>query len=159
MAVLLALLAFVVAVLLHAVVCHLSTRPSVVVKFVLVGGLVGLTLAASLVATYGLTVPTLAGLVTFALACELYIFCFTLIITSVSAIWLRRLHRGSIDTAALAEAYSPAWMVDSRLDRLAANDFAAPTPAGYRLTEKGRGLMRTFSRLRRIFNHAPRGQA
>jgi hypothetical protein len=130
-----------------------------VVKFVLVGGLVGLALAGWLVTTYGLAVPTLAGLVTFALACELYIFCFTLIITSVSAIWLRRLHRGGIDTAMLAEAYSPAWMVDSRLERLADNDFVVRTAAGYRLTEKGRGLMRTFGRLRRLFNHAPRGQA
>jgi hypothetical protein len=159
MAVLMSLLAFVIAVLLHAVACRLTARPSAVVKFVLVGGVVGLALAGWLVTTYGPSVPTLAGLVTFALACELYIFCFTLIITSVSAIWLRRLHRGSIDTATLAEAYSPAWMVDSRLDRLATNDFVTPTPAGYRLTEKGRGLMRTFSRLRRLFNHAPRGQA
>jgi hypothetical protein len=157
MAVLLAMLAFVVALLLHAVVCRLSDRPSAVVKLVLVGGVIGLALAGWLVVTYGLwSVPTLAGLVTYALACELYIFCFTLIITSVSAIWLRRLHRGSIDTEALAEAYSPAWMVDSRLERLAANDFVARTDAGYRLTEKGRNLMRTFERLRRLFNHAPR---
>jgi len=47
-------------------------------------------------------------------------------------------------------------MVDSRLERLAANDFVARTDAGYRLTEKGRNLMRTFERLRRLFNHAPR---
>jgi hypothetical protein len=156
MAVLTSLVAFVVAVLLHAVVCRLTARPSVVVKFVLVGGAVGLALTGWLVTTAGLSVPTLAGVVTFALACELYIFCFTLILTSVSAIWLRRLYRGDIGTATLAEAYSPAWMVDSRLERLAANDFVTRTADGYRLTEKGRSLMQTFGRLRRLFNHAPR---
>ena len=80
---------------------------------------------------------------------------------SVSAIWLRRLYRGSIETEALAEAYSPAWMVDTRLERLADNGFVAREAggsSGYRLTEKGRGLMRTFGRLRRLFNHAPRAR-
>ena len=158
MSVLLAALYFVAAFVLHAIWCRLASRPSVVVKFVVVGGVTGLGLLGHLLSLEGLTYRTLAGLLVFALACELYIFCFTLIITSVSAIWLRRLHRGGIDTAALAEAYSPAWMVDSRLERLADNDFVIRTAAGYRLTEKGRGLMRTFGRLRRLFNHAPRGQ-
>jgi hypothetical protein len=156
MAVLVAVLAFVVAVALHAVACRLPLRLSVVLKYVLVGGLVGLGLTIWLVMTYGLTAPTLAGLVTFGLASELYVFCFTLILSSVSAIWLRRLYRGSIDTATLAEAYSPAWMVDVRIERLAENGFLERTADGYRLTEKGRNLMRTFERLRRLFNHAPR---
>jgi hypothetical protein len=158
MAVLLALAAFVATVLLHAVFCRLPVGLSVVLKLVLVGGLIGLVLTAYLVASYGLTVRTLAGVVTFALACELYVFCFTLILSSVSAIWLRRLYRGSIETEALAEAYSPAWMVDTRLERLADNGFVAREAGGNRLTEKGRGLMRTFGRLRALFNHAPRAR-
>src|SRR5262245_20390870 len=156
MGVIAAILAFVVAVAFHAVVCRLPLKLSVVLKYLLAGGLVGLGLAIWLVMTYGLSIPTLAGLVTFALASQLYIFMFTLILSSVSAIWLRRLHRGSIDTETLAEAYSPAWMVDSRLERLADNDFLERTGDDYRVTEKGRGLMRTFGRLRRFFNHAPR---
>src|SRR5215216_1842768 len=139
MAVIEAILAFVVAVALHTVVCRLPLKLSVVLKFVLVGGLVGLGLLGWLITAYGLSTPTLAGLVTFALASELYVFFFTLILSSVSAIWLRRLHRGSIDTATLAEAYSPTWMVDVRLERLAENGFLSRTTDGYRLTEKGRG--------------------
>jgi hypothetical protein len=156
MAVMLALLAFGLTVLLHAVACRRPLKLSVVVKMVAVGGVVGLALAGLLLVLYGLSTPTLAGLVTFALACELYIFSFTLILSSVSAIWLRRLHRGAVDSEALAEAYSPAWMVDTRLERLAENGFLDRTDGGYRLTEKGRGLIRTFGKLRRLFNHAPR---
>src|SRR5215211_4529751 len=156
MAVIGAILAFVVAVALHAVVCRLPLKLSVVLKYVLVGGLVGLGLLVWLITTYGLSAPTLAGLVTYALASQLYIFMFTLILSSVSAIWLRRLYRGSIDTATLAEAYSPAWMVDTRIERLADNDFLVRTANGYRLTEKGHNLMQTFGKLRRLFNHAPR---
>ena len=156
MGVIAAVLAFVVAVALHAVVCRLPLKLSVVLKYLLVGGLVGLGLAIWLVTTFGIDIPTLAGLVTFALASQIYIFMFTLILSSVSAIWLRRLYRGSIDTETLAEAYSPAWMVDTRLERLADNGFLDRTADGYRLTEKGRGLMQTFGKLRRLFNHAPR---
>ena len=156
MSILLAVAYFVVALVLHAIWCRVSQRPSVVVKLVLVGGVTGLALLGHLLAVEGLTHRTLAGLLVFALASELYIFCFTLIFSSVSAIWLRRLYRGSIETAALAEAYSPAWMVETRLGRLVDNGFLVRAGDGYRLTEKGRGLIGTFGRLRAIFKHERR---
>jgi hypothetical protein len=105
---------------------------------------------------YGASVSTLAGVLSYALACELYVFMFTLILSSVSAIWLRRLYRGSIEVSALAEAYSPTWMVDTRLERLADNEFLARTGDGYRVTERGLKMLQTFRRLRHFFRHAPR---
>ena len=126
------------------------------VKYVAIGGLAGLALLAHLFVVDGLTYRTLAGLLVFGLASELYIFCFTLIISSVSAIWLRRLYRGSIESAALAEAYSPTWMVEVRLGRLVENGFLVRSGDGYRLTEKGRKLIDTFGRLRAIFKHERR---
>jgi predicted RecB family nuclease len=78
---------------------------------------------------------------------------FTLILSSVSAIWLRRLYRGSIETEALAEAYSPAWMVETRLERLADNNFLIRDGDRYRVTERGLKMMRTFGRLRACFRH------
>ena len=156
MSIVLAVLYFFGAVALHAIWCRLSRRPSVVVKFVVVGGVIGLALLGHLLALDGPTYPTLAGLLVFGLASELYIFCFTLIISSVSAIWLRRLHRGTIETAALADAYSPTWMVEMRLVRLVENGFLVRAGDGYRLTEKGRNLINTFTRLRAIFKHERR---
>jgi hypothetical protein len=156
MSILLAVLYFVVAVALHAIWCRVSARLSVVVKYVVAGGLVGLALAGHLLVLYGPTTPTLAGILSFALASELYVFMFTLILSSVSAIWLRRLHRGSIESEALAEAYSPAWMVDTRLERLADNAFLTRDGEGYRVTERGRKMMQSFRRLRGFFKHAPR---
>jgi hypothetical protein len=154
--ILLAVAYFVAALALHAIWCRVAQRPSTVVRFVLVGGVVGLALLGHLLAAEGLTHRTLAGLLVFGLASELYIFCFTLIISSVSAIWLRRLYRGGIETAALAEAYSPSWMVEVRLSRLVENGFLTRAGDGYRLTEKGRGLIGTFGRLRAIFKHERR---
>ena len=153
MSVVLASVYFLVAVVVHAVWCRLPPRLSVVAKFVLAGGLVGVLLSAHLIGVDGFSIGTLAGVAVYALACELYIFLFTLILSSVSAIWLRRLHRGSIEAAALAEAYSPAWMVDSRLGRLVDNGFLQPVAGGYRLTDKARRMIRTFARLRAFFGH------
>jgi hypothetical protein len=154
--ILLAVAYFATTLLLHAIWCRVSARPAVVVKFVAVGGVAGLALLAHLLSVEGLTYRTLAGLLVFALASELYIFCFTLIISSVSAIWLRRLYRGSIESEELAEAYSPTWMVELRLDRLVENGFLARDGDGYRLTEKGRNLIGTFGKLRAIFKHERR---
>ena len=153
MSIVLAVVYFVVALTLHAIWCRVSARPSVVVKFVVVGGVAGLALLGHLLAVEGLTHRTLAGLLVFGLASELYVFCFTLIISSVSAIWLRRLYRGSIEEAALAEAYSPTWMVEMRLNRLVDNGFLMRVGDQYRLTDKGRGLIGTFGTLRAIFKH------
>lgn len=156
MAILLAVGYFVVTVILHAIWCRVSARPSVVVKYVAVGALTGLGLMAHLLSVEGLSYRTIAGLLVFGLASELYIFCFTLIISSVSAILLRRLYRGSVETAALAESYSPRWMVELRLDRLVENGFLVRTDEGYHLTEKGHNLIRTFGKLRAIFKHPHR---
>jgi hypothetical protein len=156
MGVLLAAVYFLVAVALHAVWCRLSARPSVVVKLVLVGGVVGVAMLAHLYSAYGVSTSLLAGMLVYGLVCELYIFSFTLILSSVSAIWLRRLYRGSIGIATLEEAYSPAWMVDSRVERLVNNGFLTQLDGTFRLTEKARKMIRTFTRLRALFNHAPR---
>ena len=157
MSVLLAVLYFAAAIVLHAVWCRASSWPSVVVKFVAVGGVVGLALLGHLVASNGfLTTGTLAGLLVFALASELYIFLFRLILCSVTAIWLRRLYRSPIPTSALGDVYSPAWMVESRMERLVENGFLVRDGETYRLTEKGRSLIGTFGRLRAIFKHERR---
>jgi hypothetical protein len=156
--VLLAAVYFLAAFALHAVWCRLASRPSVVVKFVVVGGITGLGLLGHLLTLEGATYRTVAGLLVFALACELYIFFFTLIITSVSAIWLRRLYRGPIQTATLAETYSPTWMVETRFARLVDNGFLVRDGDRYALTDKGVKLIGTFGRLRAIFKHERRSQ-
>jgi predicted transcriptional regulator len=66
------------------------------------------------------------------------------------------LHRGGIERTALADAYSPTWMVDTRLERLVENGFLARDGDSYRLTEKGRSLIRSFGQFRAVFKHERR---
>lgn len=144
---------FLLAVAVHAVWCRLPPRFATVPKFVGVGAVLGLILAAQLYAAEGLSSGFFGGVLSYALACELYIFLFTLIMSSVSAIWLRRLSRGSAEQSALAEFYSAAQMVDVRVQRLVDNGFLTPDGESYRLTEKARRLIASFDRLRRFFGH------
>lgn len=153
MAIALAVLHVLGAVALHAVLCRQPPAVSAVLKFLVAGGLVGLWLVVLLVALFGLSVPTLAGVLVYALASELYIFLFTLVHSSVSAVWLRRLRRGEIEAAALARQYDPAWMVESRLDKLVRSGLLVRTGGAYRLTDQAHRLIATFGRLRAFFGH------
>ncbi len=157
MAVLLAAIYALVAVLAHAAWCRLPPDLSSVPKMVVTGAIVGAGLAAHLLALYGVTTATLAGLLTYGLAIELYLFFSTLIFSSVSAIWLRRLRRGRARVDAMRELYSPSWMVNSRLDRLRQSGFVVPDANGrFVVTPKGLRMIRTFGRLREFFNHGAR---
>lgn len=141
----------VLVVALHALVTRLPLGVSSVARFVIVGCLCGLGLAAHLVATYGPTTPVVTALLLFALACEVYIFLFTLTMSSISSTILLTLRSGALDEQALDARYSAAYMVDSRLAKLEASDFLQRNGDRFSLTARGRGLVASFERLRRLF--------
>src|SRR5688572_25456865 len=76
---------FIAAVALNACVCRVAPTLNRVTSFLSVGSLMGIGLGLSLLKIYGMTAQTFAGISLFALACELYIFLFTLTISSISA--------------------------------------------------------------------------
>ena len=142
---------FVVAVGLHAAATRIPLRVSSVARYVVVGGLTGLALGAHLLALYGLDTPTVTALLLFALASEVYIFLFTLTMSSISSTILLTLRAGDLDEHALDARYSASYMVDSRLVKLETNDFLRRDGDRFALTARGRGLVASFHRLRRLF--------
>ena len=76
---------FVGVLVLHAIATRLPPARQTVSKLIVIGGVVGLGLAAWLVSEYSLSIVTWAGLLLFGLLCELYVFCFTLTMNSVSS--------------------------------------------------------------------------
>jgi hypothetical protein len=153
MSIVLAAVYFAVAVGLHAVWCRLPPGLSSVIKYIGVGGIVGVALVVHLFSRDGWSASTLAGVLCFALASELYLFLSTLVHSSVSAVWLRRLRRGSMEAEAMAKLYDPAWMVASRFERLTENGFLAPAHGSHQLTPKARKVLRIFGSLRAFFGH------
>ena len=147
---------FVVTIGLHALVTRLPLGVSSVARFVVVGCLCGLVLAAHLFALYGLTPPVVTALLLFALASEVYIFLFTLTMSSISSTILLTLRSGAIDEQALDARYSASYMVDSRLTKLEASDFLHRDGDRFSLTTRGQGLVASFRRVRRLFFRAAR---
>jgi hypothetical protein len=156
MAIILAVLYALAAVLVHAAWCRLPPALPSVLKCVIGAALVGIGLLAHVFVAYGPSTAMLAGVLVYGLLIELYLFMATLVFGSVSAIWLRRLWRGAACPDALRELYSPAWMVESRIERLESSGFVVQAGNGFRVTAKGLRMIQTFGRLRRFFRHAPR---
>lgn len=153
MAIALALAAFVLSVLLHGLAMRAPLRLDSVRRFLLVGVPLGLALVAVSLACFGLTIPGFAAILLYALLCELYVFCFTLVLSSVSATMLIMLRHGPIQASALASVYDPREMVKLRLDRLLKIGLVERASGRFSLTGKGKRLHRIFRDLRKFFGH------
>lgn len=137
----------------HALVMRGWPHINRVMGFVGIGGTAGAALLAYLVTSHGLTGETAAALLAYAFACELYIFLFTLVMTSVSASLLMRLRRGELAQQEIDQIYHDDCMVEARLQRLTAIGLLGKQNDVYHVTERGARLSTLFSELRRFFCH------
>jgi hypothetical protein len=147
---------FVLAVLLHGLAMRAPMRLDSVRRFLLVGAPLGMALVVFSLAHFGSTAPGLAAILLYALLCELYVFSFTLVLSSVSATMLIILRGGPVQASALASVYDPREMVNLRLERLLTAGFIERASGRFLLTEKAKRLHRVFTALRRFFDHEPR---
>jgi|SRR3990172_3332658 len=154
-----AIIVFVGALAGHAALCRLPVSGNNVAKFLGVGGLAGILLSTYLISVYGLALTTWAGLFLYMFLCELYIFSFTLVHSSVSASLLIALRAGALTDQEIHMRYSDERMVDLRIGKLLANGFLREGDSGYTLTDRGRLLLAIFRRLRGFFRHSAREAA
>lgn len=142
---------FVVTVALHALATRVSLSLSSVARYVVVASLAGLGLGAHAALLYGPSTPAVAALLLFALAGELYLFLFTLTTSSISSTILLTLRSGALDEDALDARYTATYMVDARLAKLETNGFLDREGDRFMLTARGRSVVASFRRLRRLF--------
>src|SRR5206468_734152 len=109
---------FVMAVAAHGCIARLVWWNDPVSKFLLVGSLLGLILIGHMSGVHGFALPTLASIAFYAFACELYIFLFTMVMSSVSAKLLMTLRDTVVSDIHIGEMYSADGMVERRLERL-----------------------------------------
>ena len=155
---LLALGAFALTVAGHAVLCRLPLRTDFVVKSVLVGLPVGVLLAAVMVSRHGLVIGTAAALLLYAFLFELYVFCFTLVSTSVSVSILLKLARRQMTAGEIDTQYSSESMVEGRFAKLLRANFLARKDNGYCVTPKARLILAVFRTIRFFFRHPSASQ-
>jgi hypothetical protein len=147
-------LGLVIAVGAHAGLCRAAMPLNAVTRFLIPGTLVGACLAWWLLDRYGATAPQAwAGALIYAFGCELYVFLFTLAISSVSANLLTNLLQQDMTDQDVERVYDSRQMVAARLDRLIATGLLDESPSGLRLTTDGARIVCTFHRLRSFFRH------
>jgi hypothetical protein len=156
MLVLLPGICFVFAVVIHGLSSRVSVHLDSVRRFLLIGTPIGIVLAILAVTLYGVTVPGLAALALYAFLCELYIFGFTLAISSISATTLVMLRDGPLQLADLTAIYKPNKMVELRVGRLLQTGLLDTESGHLVLTRRGCRLHAAFSTLSQFFGHSAR---
>jgi len=142
------------AIAAHAALSRLPGPPlNMVTRFVAPGLPIAIALGGVLFLRGNSPVEVLGGLLGYALACEVYMFVYTMISSSVTVSLLLKLRGGPASWAALDAEYSDAAMVDGRMTKLLANGLITSSPAGYGVTPRGEALVTSFARLRRFFRH------
>jgi len=147
------LVCFALAVLAHLVSCRLPLPLNVLFKFVVVATPIGAVLTLVLATLYGLSVEAVASLLLYALACELYVFVFTFVSSSVSASTLMRLRTGGLTNDEIERLYSSEYMVESRFTKLLSSGLLRSENGDYALTPRGERLLHMFQELRSFFRH------
>jgi hypothetical protein len=148
-----AAVAFALAIAAHAAVSRLRVPLNMVTRFVAPGAPIGIALLAVLLRSGNTGIEVIAGLLCYALTCEVYIFVFTMVSSSVTVSLLLRLRRGPAEWSQLDADYSDAIMVDGRMAKLEANGLITSSQAGVEVTPRGEALVSSFDRLRRFFRH------
>jgi len=125
--------------------------------FLLAGCAVGAGLAGFLLQRSGLTAESLAALSSYAFACELYIFLFSSISSSISASLLYGLRSGALSATELESRFGGAAMVERRLSRMLSTGILQRSATSYSLTARGIGLMRAYRGCRGFFRRGTAG--
>ena len=148
------LASFGLSVLAHVIVCRTRIALNGVFKFVVVAMPMGALLTILLLKVYGVSLESWASLLLYALLCELYVFTFTMVGSSVSVSILMRLRAGGRSIEEIERQYSAEYMVESRFSKLVNNDLLAPVNGDYVITDRGKRLLHVFEWLRSFFRHA-----
>jgi len=143
---------FLGSLVLHAAACRLQLSADRVIRFLLVGGAMGLVLLLLMAHRHGLyALETVAALLLYGFLCELYLFLFTMTLSSISANLLVRLRSGDMTLPEIEQRYDSRKMVRDRLDRLEGTGFLRYDGGRILIAEKGARFLSVFRFLRRFF--------
>lgn len=143
-----AFLYLLVAVAGHGLLMRRRMPGNSVMRFLAIGGGIGSILAVQMFLCHRIAIPALTALAVYALGCEMYLFLFTLVGSSIGASLLLTLRGGALPAERIESMFSPAGMVDCRLERLRK---VGLLEANGRVSPKGRRLLHTFRMLRAFF--------
>lgn len=138
-----------VAILSHAALMRLAPRLNPVVGFMGCGVPAGIGLGGFLLR--GRALDLAAGLTLYAFLCELYIFAFTFVISSIAVSILLGLRQKDRHAAAIAKPNDD--LTARRIAALERNGFLRRDAGRTMLTRKGSSVVFLFQALRGFFRH------
>lgn len=149
-----ALVSLAAVIVAHAVWRRLSRDGNAVVSFV-VCAVVGATFVA--VRDYAVRGAAIASasVLVFGLGCELYLFAFTLVAQSVSAVLLAELRDRPRPPRELESLYTTEDMVRKREAQMLRTGLLRQCSSGYEITNRGARLLAAFDGLRSFFFPVP----
>ena len=149
-----ALATFVMAIGTNFVLARSLFPGRAVARFALVGSVFGAGLLGGFSIKYTVGIEPIAGFLLYAVCCELYVFLFTLVLSSVSANIVLRLKQGALDDHQLNNIYDSAHMIELRIDRLLRKKLLSSTDEQMQLTKKGKCFVLAFNFFRMLFRHS-----
>ena len=153
------LLGLIFTVLFHSIYTRVLPQRNRVLSFLKIGILVGFTISIVNSINYGFfSIPQFASVISYAFACELYIFLFTFSLASISANILVTMRLGPSDVEEIESLYDSKEMVSKRFNRLISSGLLKPidsqsNQALYQITPRGSRFVRIINFLRLVFNH------
>lgn len=144
---------FVISVFLHGVTVKIFKKINIVYLYILIGSLMGILLIFFQYCISTNHIEIISSITLFALLSELYIFVFTLVISSVTVQLLISLTSGPQNLSAIKNDKFYDEMVQLRIARLIKNQFLILINNGLTITNKGLRLIRFFNWLKSVFKH------
>lgn len=144
---------FAAAVVGHAILCRFPLAWNSVWKFIPCGLGLGIALVVQECLLQGFGIETWAAVLLYGFSCELYIFLFTLVSTSISVSVLLTLRTSSLTPAEIGRFCSSSYMFERCIKKLLDNGFVAKNSSSYIVTARGRILLALFRPLRTFFRH------
>jgi hypothetical protein len=147
-------MAVVGSVAAHMILARVAPKQNTVVLAIAAELVVGLTLFVAAWSTFGLlSVEFASTVLIYGAICELYLFLFTLALSSVSANVLVRLATGPKNCADLDSSYDSHGMVEQRFARMEAARLIAREGNRFSITLRGRLIVKAYRGLRGVFRH------
>ena len=149
-----ATIALLFTVIVHSVLCRFYMQINRVIKFVLIFIPIWICLLWLLSNKYGIfSLETFAGILTYSFLCELYVFLFTMILSSISANILHQLLKVKMPITTLINMYNSKDMVQNRITRLIETGLLNEKENRYLITPKAKHLLKVFNYAKKIFKH------
>ena len=145
---------FLLAVLTHAILIRIFALTGKLVLFIISGSLLGLGLVGLISAEYSfLSVQLFSAISMYSFLCELYIFLFSSLLSSISMNILTKLYRKNNNKYDICLDYSGEKMVTLRLNRLENLGMIKKLENRYIITNKGLKFLDTLKTLRNFFKN------